>query len=151
MGIKVKVGDPAPDFELESSIGSKIRLKGLLARNVVLYFYPRDDTPGCTKEACSFRDHLAEYRNLGAEVLGVSVDSLESHRKFAAKYDLPFPLLSDKEKKVAKAYGVLKPGGIVASRVTFVIDKNGRVAEIFPKVDVSKHSEQVVAALRKLS
>jgi peroxiredoxin Q/BCP len=149
--VKVKVGDTAPDFEGATSDGSRLGLKDFVGKkNVVLYFYPKDDTPGCTKEACSFRDSLESVRKMGAEVIGVSLDSVESHKKFALKYSLPFPLISDKEKRIAGAYGVLKDTGTSASRVTFIIDKAGKVANVFPKVDVSKHTEEVVAALKTL-
>jgi peroxiredoxin Q/BCP len=151
MEVKVRLGDRAPDFEGQTSDGSKLGLKDFVGkRNVVLYFYPKDDTPGCTKEACSFRDNLQPIRNMGAEVIGVSLDSIESHRKFADKYNLPFPLISDKDKRIAKAYGVLKETGTSASRVTFIIDRKGKVAKIFPKVDVTKHTEEVVSALKEI-
>ena len=149
---KVTTGDKAPDFEGFTSDGGKLGLNDFLGKkNVVLYFYPRDDTPGCTKEACSFRDNLGSVRNLGAEIIGVSLDSVESHKKFATKYSLPFPLISDKEKRIATAYGVLKENGGSASRVTFIIDKSGKVAKVFPKVDVTKHSEEVLEALKALN
>jgi peroxiredoxin Q/BCP len=141
MGIKVKVGDKAPDFEGATSDGNALALKDFLRRkNVVLYFYPKDDTPGCTREACSFRDNMEVIRAMGAEVVGVSLDSAESHKKFSAKYRLPFPLVSDRKKRIAKAYGVLKDSATSTDRVTFIIDKNGRIAEIFPKVDVTQHT-----------
>jgi len=149
--IKVKTGDQAPDFEGPTSDGSKLGLKNFVGKtNVVLYFYPKDDTPGCTKEACSFRDNISPIRKMGAEVVGVSLDSITSHEKFTTKYNLPFPLISDKEKQIAKAYGVLKDTGTSASRVTFIIDKKGKVAKVFPKVDVTKHTDEVVAALKEL-
>ena len=149
--IKVKTGDQAPDFEGPTSDGSKLGLKNFVGKtNVVLYFYPKDDTPGCTKEACSFRDNISPIRKMGAEVVGVSLDSITSHEKFTTKYNLPFPLISDKEKQIAKAYGVLKDTGTSASRVTFIIDKKGKVAKVFPKVDVAKHTDEVVAALKEL-
>ena len=151
MEITVKAGDKAPDFEGPTSDGSKLGLKNFLGKkNVVLYFYPKDDTPGCTREACSFRDNLQSIRDMGAEIVGVSLDSIQSHAKFAAKYELPFPLISDKEKNIAKAYGVLKDTHFATNRVTFVIDKTGKIAKVFPKVDVSKHTEEVVAALKEL-
>jgi peroxiredoxin Q/BCP len=151
METKVKEGDTAPDFDGPTSDGSRLGLKNFVGKkNVVLYFYPKDDTPGCTKEACSFRDNLDSIRRMGAEIIGVSLDSVESHRKFASKYNLPFPLISDKEKRLAQAYGVLKDTGTSASRVTFIIDKAGKVAKVFPKVDVTKHTEEVVAALKEL-
>jgi peroxiredoxin Q/BCP len=151
MEIKVKPGDPAPDFQGPTSDGSRLGLKDFIGkRNVVLYFYPKDDTPGCTREACSFRDNLQPIRNMGAEIIGVSLDSIDSHARFAAKFSLPFPLISDKGKRIAQAYGVLKDTGTSASRVTFIIDRAGKVAKIFPKVDVAKHTEEVVAALKEL-
>jgi len=152
MRIMVKQGENAPNFEGLTSDGSKLSLKEFIGKkNVVLYFYPKDDTPGCTKEACNFRDNIRSLRDLGAEIVGVSLDSVESHKKFKDKYNLPFPLLSDKEKRIATAYGVLKEGGASANRFTFIIDRNGKIAKIFPKVDVSVHSEEVAAALRELS
>lgn len=152
MEIRVKVGDIAPDFEGPTSDGTRLRLKDFAGKkNVVLYFYPKDDTPGCTKEGCSFRDNVQSIRALGAEVVGVSLDSVESHKKFAEKYGLPFPLISDEDKQVANGYGVLRENGTATNRVTFIIDKNGKVAKIFPKVDVTKHTDEVIAALRELS
>lgn len=151
MEIKVKVGDPAPDFEGPTSDGSRLGLKDFVGKkNVVLYFYPKDDTPGCTREACSFRDNIRPIRDLGAEIIGVSLDSVQSHDKFARKYELQFPLISDKDKRIANAYGVLRDIGLSTNRVTFIIDKDGKVAKIFPKVDVGKHTDEVVAALKEL-
>jgi len=148
----VKTGDSAPDFEGPTSDGSRLGLKDFLGKkNVVLYFYPKDDTPGCTKEACSFRDNLKPIRDMGAEIIGVSLDSIQSHSKFASKYGLSFPLISDKEKRIAKAYGVLKDTGTSTNRVTFIIDKAGKVVKVFPKVDVTKHTEEVVSALKQLT
>jgi len=147
----VKPGDFAPEFEGPTSDGTKLALKDFVGKkNVVLYFYPKDDTPGCTKEACSFRDNVQPLRQLGAEVVGVSLDSVESHKKFTTKYSLPFPLISDKEKRIAGAYGVLRENGTSTNRVTFIIDKAGKVAKIFPKVDVSKHTEEVIDAVKTL-
>jgi len=152
MEIKLKAGDPAPDFEGPTSDGSKLGLKNFLGKkNVVLYFYPKDDTPGCTKEACSFRDNLQPIRNMSAEIIGVSLDSIESHRKFASKYGLSFPLISDKEKRIANAYGVLRETGTSTNRVTFIIDKTGKITKVFPKVDVTKHTEEVMSALKELA
>ena len=149
--IKVKVGDLAPEFEGPTSNGSKLGLNDFVGKkNVVLYFYPKDDTPGCTREACSFRDNIRPIRNMGAEIVGVSLDSVNSHEKFTTKYNLPFPLISDKEKRIAKAFGVLKETGASTNRATFIIDKRGKIAKVFPKVDVSKHTDEVVAALREL-
>ena len=148
----MKAGDPAPDFEGPTSDGSRLGLKDFVGKkNVVLYFYPKDDTPGCTKEACSFRDNLQPIRDMGAEIIGVSLDSIQSHSKFASKYGLSFPLISDKEMRIANAYGVLKDTGTSTSRVTFIIDKSGKIAKVFPKVDVTKHTEEVVSALKELT
>ena len=152
MEIKIKVGDLAPDFEGPTADGSLLGLKDFVGKkNVVLYFYPKDATPGCTKEACSFRDNLQPIRSLDTEIVGVSLDSFESHKKFITKYKLTFPLISDKEKHIARSYGVLKDTRTSTNRVTFLIDRKGKVAKIFPKVDVTKHTEEVVAALRELS
>jgi peroxiredoxin Q/BCP len=147
----VKEGEAAPDFEGPTARGSKLGLKDFIGKkSVVLYFYPKDDTPGCTKEACSFRDNIGPLRSLGAEIIGVSLDSSESHEKFSTKYNLPFPLISDKEKKIATAYGVLRDVGTSTNRVTFLIDKTGRIAKVFPKVDVTQHTEEVMTALKEL-
>lgn len=152
MDVKVKEGDTAPNFEGPTSDGSKLGLKDFIGKkNVVLYFYPKDDTPGCTREACSFRDNLQSILDMGAEIVGVSLDSIESHRRFSSKYSLPFPLISDKDKKIAQTYGVLRDTGTSTNRVTFIIDKKGKVAKVFPKVDVTTHTEEVVAALKELS
>ena len=152
MEAQVKVGDCAPDFEGPTSDGKRLGLKDFVGKkNVVLYFYPKDDTPGCTKEACSFRDNLDSVRKMGAEVIGVSLDGVESHKKFAAKYKLPFPLISDEEKRIAQAYGVLRDTGTSANRVTFIIDKAGKIAKVFSQVDVTKHAEEVAEALKAIS
>ncbi|MEX1138651.1 MAG: thioredoxin-dependent thiol peroxidase [Bacteroidota bacterium] len=149
----LSIGDKAPEFALPDSNSSSVRLKDFRGKNVVLYFYPRDLTPGCTKEACSFNDALASLRKQGAVVLGVSADSVESHRKFAEKYGLRFPLLSDPERDVIKAYGAWQKKsmygrsfmGIV--RTTFVIDAKGRIRAIFPKVRVEGHAEEILKSL----
>jgi len=151
MEITVQVGDAAPDFEGPVADGSRLGLKNFVGKkNVVLYFYPKDDTPGCTKEACSFRDNIQPIRALDAEIIGVSLDSPESHKKFSTKFSLPFPLISDNGKQIATAYGVLKDTKTSTSRVTFLIDKNGKIAKVFPKVDVTNHTAEVVAALKGL-
>jgi peroxiredoxin Q/BCP len=155
MAITLKPGQKAPDFTLETGDGKKLRLSSLRGKKVVLYFYPRDNTPGCTREACAFRDGMPKLAREGAVVLGVSTDSAESHRKFAEKYDLDFPLLADTEKKVAEKYGAWqeknmygkKTMGIVRS--TFVIDEEGKILEIFPRVRVDGHFDQVLGALKK--
>jgi thioredoxin-dependent peroxiredoxin len=146
-------GDPAPDFTLPSSTGEKVKLSSLKGKNVVLYFYPEDDTSGCTKEACSFRDNLPKFENLDATILGVSKDSLDSHRKFIQKYDLNFTLLSDEELKVSNLYGTWKEKNLYGKkywgteRSTFVIDKKGKIRKIFRRVKVEGHEKQVLDAL----
>lgn len=148
MMAELKAGDTAPDFSLMDENSRLVALKDFLGKKVVvLYFYPKDFTPGCTAEACSFRDDHKAYEDRGAAVIGVSLDSVESHTKFSQRYSLPFDILSDKSKEVAKAYGVLGLGGFVAKRVTFIINKEGKITHIFTKVDVRKHSEEVLKAL----
>ena len=146
----VKVGDTAPDFTATSSAGTQVLLKDELGKApIVLYFYPKDDTPGCTKEACSLRDHFAAFRKLNATVYGISYDSVESHQKFVEKYHLPFLLLADENKTIAKAYGA--DGMMFARRMTFVVDKAGKIAWLNPSVNPSTHSaelEKVLATLR---
>src|SRR5574341_2329492 len=144
------IGQPAPDFSLPDDRGNLIRLADFRGKKVVLYFYPEDDTPGCTKEACSFRDGLGEVQHHGAVVLGVSADSVDSHGKFKKKYGLNFPLLSDIDKQAVNAYGVWQEKqmfgrkylGIVRS--SFVIDKEGKLIKIFPNVKVDGHLEEVL-------
>lgn len=148
---ELKVGDKAPDFSLLDEKGRPVSLKDFLGKNVVvLYFYPKDFTPGCTTEACAFRDNYKPFEEKGAVVIGVSVDSVESHEKFSQKYNLPFDILSDSKKEVAKAYGVLGFGGFIAKRVTFIINKEGKITHIFPKVDVGQHSEEVLRAIEEI-
>ena len=152
----VQEGRRAPDFSLPSSEGKDISLQGLRGRTVVLYFYPKDDTPGCTKEACAFRDAQAKIRKAGAVVLGVSPDSLESHEKFRARHKLNFTLLADPDKAVAKRYGAFgekllygkKVTGMIRS--TFVIDGEGIVRRVFPRVRVDGHADQVLEAVLAL-
>jgi peroxiredoxin Q/BCP len=147
----LKVGDTAPGFSLLNENGLPISLKDYLGKKVVvLYFYPKDFTSGCTAEACSFRDNYKPIQDKGAVVIGVSLDSVESHSKFSEKYNLPFAILSDKNKEIAKAYGVLGVGGFLTKRVTFIINKDGKITHIFPKVDVKRHSEEVLKALERL-
>ena len=140
------VGAPAPDFRLQDQDGNWIRLADHKGKWVVLYFYPMDDTPGCTTEACEFRDNIFAFRRLGVTVLGVSVQDVASKKAFATKHGLPFPLLADTDKSVAKAYGVLGVMG-VARRETFVIDPQGRIARHYPSVDPKTHSTQLLADL----
>ncbi|MCW3997408.1 MAG: peroxiredoxin [Candidatus Bathyarchaeota archaeon] len=148
---KLKIGDLAPKFTLTDDRGLPISLNNYLGKKiVVLYFYPRDFTSGCTKEACNFRDDYQVYEEKGAVVIGISLDSQETHKKFSKKHNLPFSLLSDNQKDIAKQYGVLGFGDRVAKRVTFIIDKQGRIAWIFPKVDVKKHSKEVLEIIDKI-
>jgi peroxiredoxin Q/BCP len=152
----VAEGRVAPKFKLPSSEGGELRLEDLKGKAVVLYFYPKDDTPGCTREACAFRDSQTAIKKKGAVVLGVSGDSLDAHAKFKAKYKLNFPLLSDPDKAVAKKYGAWgekvmygkKVTGMIRS--TFVIDKEGVVSKVFPRVRVDGHAEKVLEALEAL-
>lgn len=154
--MNVMEAQPAPDFALPATDGSTVRLSELRGKKVVLYFYPKDDTPGCTKEACSFRDNLGVLQSMGVVVLGISPDSVASHQKFAQKYGLTFPLLADEGAQVATLYGVWKEKkqygrtymGI--ERTTFLIDENGTVRRVFPKVKVDGHVEEVIEAIRSL-
>jgi thioredoxin-dependent peroxiredoxin len=154
MSDELKVGDKAPDFSLPSGAGQTITLKSLRGKQVVLYFYPKDDTPGCTKEACSFRDAITQIGKAHAVVLGVSTDGTASHQKFSKKYGLPFALLSDEGLVVAKAYGVYKQKSMYGrtywgiERSTFVVDETGKLAAIFRKVKVDGHVDQVMTALK---
>ena len=148
------VGSPAPDFRLQDQTGKWHALSDYRGKWVVLYFYPKDNTPGCTTQACEFRDHIFAYRELGAVVLGVSVDDVDSHKAFSDQYNLPFPILADSEKKTATAYGTLaKYVGIaeMARRDTFIIDPQGKVAKHYVKVDPKGHSEAVIADLKQLA
>ena len=148
------IGKPAPDFTLPSSTGEAVSLKSFKnKKTVVLYFYPKDDTPGCTKEACGFRDLTAEFEKVGAVILGVSNDPVESHVKFREKFKLPFELLADEDAAVSKAYGVFKKKNLYGKsymgieRTTFIIDRTGRIAQIYPKVKVEGHVADVLAFL----
>ena len=153
----VKEGRPAPDFELPSSDGGSLKLSDLRGKTVVLYFYPRDNTPGCTREACAFRDAHARIKRKGVVVLGVSPDSLASHDRFRHQHGLKFPLLSDADKRVAKKYGAFgekmlygrKTQGMIRS--TFIIDGEGVLRKVFPKVKVDGHVDQVLKALAELA
>ena len=152
----VEAGQPAPEFTLQDQDGEQVSLKQFKGHPVVLYFYPKDDTSGCTKEACAFRDARAEYEKAGAKVLGVSPDEVKSHRKFADKHELPFTLLADPETKVCQAYGVWKEKSMYGrtymgvERTTFVIDRKGKVAKVFPKVKVDGHADAVLEAIKSL-
>jgi peroxiredoxin Q/BCP len=149
----LKVGDKAPDFNLPTGDGKLLGLRDLKRKKVVLYFYPKDNTSGCTKEACSFQENLSVFRKKGAVVIGVSADSVASHAKFAEKYDLAFPLLSDESKDIMKSYGVWKAKSMYGrkymgiERTTFIIDEQGVITHIFPKVKVEGHTEEILKAL----
>jgi len=151
--LTLKEGDPAPDFSAPASGGSTIALADLRGKNVILYFYPKDDTPGCTKEACAFRDHFAEFKKKGAVVLGVSTDPVKAHDKFVEKYKLPFTLLADVDKKIVNDYGVWGEKTFMGRkylgvyRVTFLIDPEGRIKKIWPQVKPGEHAQEVLAAL----
>ena len=149
----LKIGQKAPDFTLLNDEGEKVKLSELKGKKVVLYFYPKDDTPGCTTEACAFRDGINEIKKLGAVVLGVSIDSVESHKKFKKKFDLNFSLLADTDKTMVEAYGTWKEKSMYGKkymgieRTTFIIDEQGKISHIFPKVKVQEHYEEVIEAL----
>jgi peroxiredoxin Q/BCP len=153
----VEVGQPAPDFTLQNQHGQEITLSAFRGKPVVLYFYPKDDTPGCTTEACAFRDARSDYEKVGAKVIGVSPDTVKSHLKFVEKHQLPFTLVADTEKSVCESYGVWqeksmygkKSMGVVRS--TFVIDGKGVIRQVFPKVKVDGHSDAVLAAIQALT
>ncbi|MCA1958110.1 MAG: thioredoxin-dependent thiol peroxidase [Nitrospira sp.] len=154
MAKELAVGDQAPELEIPDQDGRIVTLHGLRGKQVVLYFYPKDDTPGCTKESCDFRDTEAQIMRAGGTILGVSLDGQESHQKFIKKFGLPFPLLSDEDARVSKAYGVYKQKNMYGKkywgieRSTFIIDPEGKVKAVFRKVKVDGHADQVLAALK---
>ena len=149
----IEEGQPAPDFELESDGGERVRLSSLRGKPVVLYFYPKDDTPGCTQQACDIRDSWAEFEERGAVVLGVSPDTVESHEKFRTKYDLPFTLLADPDHEVSELYGVWGEKTYAGKtylgvdRSTFLIDADGNVTSVMRGVKAAEHAGDVLAAL----
>ncbi len=151
--LKLNEGDPAPDFTTTTQDGNQVSLSDFRGKNVVLYFYPRDSTPGCTKEACAFRDDYAAFKRKGVVVLGVSVDSAVSHAKFAAKYRLPFVLLADEDKSIVQKYGVWGEKTFMGRkhmgthRVTFWIGPDGKIRKIWPTVKPDEHARQVLALL----
>ena len=147
---KVKVGSVAPDFTLPSQAGQMVSLEEFVGRKpVVLFFYPKDDSPGCTREVCAFRDYFEEFGKLDAEVIGISSDSVESHRSFAVKHDLSFTLLSDEGGNIRRLYGVPKTFGLFPGRVTYVIDREGVVRHVFTsQLSVKKHVQEALTALR---
>ena len=148
----IKEGEAAPDFEARDAEGNNVKLSDLRGQKVVLYFYPKDDTPGCTKEACSFRDSFAEFGRRGIKVLGVSLDDERSHQKFTDKYKLPFTLLADTDHAVADRYGVYGEKQFAGKkymgveRKTFLIDERGRILRVFDKVNVEQHAGEVLDA-----
>jgi peroxiredoxin Q/BCP len=148
-----KVGKPAPGFSLPDQNGQMHVLQEYAGKWLVLYFYPKDDTPGCTQEACAFRDDLHEIVDLGGQVVGVSVDDTDSHAEFAKKYHLPFPLLADKSAEVAARYGALRDFWILkfAKRYTFLIDPQGRINKVYTDVETSRHSKQIIEDLKHLT
>jgi len=148
----VKVGDRAPDFELPTDSGEKIRLSDFIGKKtVVLYFYPKDFSSGCTKEACAFRDNYEQFKDAGAEVLGLSSDTEESHGMFSIKLGLPFKLLSDDGGRIRRLYGVPSSLGLIPGRVTYVIDKKGIVRYMFnSQIDAEKHMEESLRIVRSL-
>ena len=145
------VGAKAPAFSAPDQSGQTVSLSDFAGRRVVLYFYPKDDTPGCTKEACGIRDTFDEFKGLNATVLGVSFDSVASHKDFIAKYQLPFVLLADTDKSVAKLYGVADDSSHVARRVTFVINKAGKIVFVDPKVNPATHAAELRTVLNTLT
>lgn len=152
----VKVGDKAPDFTLIDQDGNKVSLNDFKGKNIVLYFYPKDNTSGCTKEACNFRDEFPKFGKLNAVIIGISPDSVESHRKFIDKYKLPFTFLSDESKTTLEKYGVWKEKSMYGrkymgvERSTFTIDKTGKIRKIFRKVKVADHNKEVLEALMEI-
>lgn len=147
------VGKPAPEFSLPDQNGKMHSLQDYRGKWLVLYFYPRDDTPGCTQEACAFRDDLEQIAGMGAQVVGVSVDDSGSHAQFARKYHLPFPLLADQSGATAERYGALLDLWLIrfARRYTFLIDPQGKVSKVYLSVDTSRHSKQIIDDLKKLT
>jgi peroxiredoxin Q/BCP len=149
----VEAGQPAPDFTLPDQNGNDVALSALRGKPLVLYFYPKDDTPGCTKEACAFRDNSQKFTKANTVIVGVSPDTDADQAKFKSKFDLPFTLLADKDHEAAEAYGVWKEKNMYGrkymgvERATFVIDAQGKIKKIFPKVKVDGHAEEVLAAL----
>ncbi|MEO1403802.1 MAG: peroxiredoxin [Cyanobacteria bacterium J06635_1] len=148
----IKTGDTAPDFTLPNQVGESVSLSGFKGqKTVILYFYPKDDTPGCTTESCTFRDSYQDFLDAGAEVIGISSDSSESHQKFAAKHNLPFTLVSDAGSRVRKAYGVPATLGLLPGRVTYVIDKDGVVRHVFnSQFNPKKHVDEALSVLKSM-
>ncbi|MEK6301518.1 MAG: thioredoxin-dependent thiol peroxidase [Acidobacteriota bacterium] len=153
----LSVGEKAPQFALNDTDGNKIKLSDFKGKKVVLYFYPKDLTPGCTVEACAFRDDIGAFKKLGAVVLGVSADTEKTHQKFTAKHDLNFPLLADVDHAVSEAYGAWQEKSMYGrkywgiARITYIIDEKGKVAKAYEKVKVATHSEEVIEAIKSMA
>jgi thioredoxin-dependent peroxiredoxin len=151
--LKLKEGDVAPDFTASTNGGGQVSLSAFQGKNVLLYFYPRDNTPGCTLEACAFRDEFAAFKRKGAVVIGVSTDSAKSHDKFAQRFKLPFTLVADEDKKIVQAYGAWGQKSFLGKkfqgtyRVSFLIGPDGRVKKVWPAVKPAQHAKEVLAAL----
>ena len=151
--LSLREGDKAPEFSAVTQDGTSVSLADFKGKNVILYFYPRDDTPGCTKEACAFRDDFAEFKKKGAVVLGISTDSAKSHAKFVEKFNLPFILLADEDKKIVQAYGAWGQKSFLGKkymgthRVTFLIGPDGLIKKVWPAVKPAEHAREVLAAL----
>jgi peroxiredoxin Q/BCP len=137
-------GQPLPEIDLTAEDGSHLGPDDLAGQRTVLYFYPKDDTPGCTKEACAFRDRMGDYGEAGIKVYGVSLDSPESHREFREKYNLNFPLLTDEDGRAAEALGILRDNGGVANRVTFLLAPDGKIANVYPEVSPETHADEIL-------
>jgi thioredoxin-dependent peroxiredoxin len=152
---ELKEGDMAPDFAVPDQEGNVVRLKDLRGKKVVLYFYPKDDTPGCTKEACSFRDSFAKFKRRGIELFGVSLDSEKSHQKFIDKFSLPFRLLADTDRKISESFGTYGEKKFMGrtymgnNRMTFLIDEKGKIKKIFSKVKPEDHADEVLSAFNE--
>jgi thioredoxin-dependent peroxiredoxin len=155
--MELKTADEAPDFSLPDQDGRTRRLSDYRGRWVLVYFYPRDDTPGCTKEACGIRDTWGEFERRGLTVLGISTDTVASHKKFEAKHSLPFTLLADEQKEVVKAYGVWAPKKLAGreflgtKRTSFLIDPEGKIAKVYPKVKPGEHADEILADHERLA
>lgn len=151
MATALKVGDKAPELNINDQNGNTVKLADYKGKKLILYFYPKDDTPGCTAEACNFRDNYSKLKNKGFEILGVSADNEKKHQKFIEKHNLPFPLLADTEQQVCNAYGVWGKKKFMGreymgiNRTTFVIDENGKIEHIITKVDTKNHTEQILS------
>jgi peroxiredoxin Q/BCP len=151
MPTTLKPGDRAPAFSGAASDGSTISLRDFRdKKNLVLYFYPMDNTPGCTREARAFRDAADRFKNAGTAIVGVSTQSIDSHKRFSANNELPFPLIADTDKKISSAYGVLKENGKTAERATFLVDKKGKIRRVWPKVSITGHTDDILAAIDEL-